>query len=182
MAVSGHPANFGVVVTSGRATPHVTFDGAEDHLVGYPGLPIDLNPYRKNYGDSVPVAGAVLPAAGYYDVVFDTRSAADAGPFSFRFWINDVTPPSLRVVRTKGGITVSATDAGSGVDPRSIVATLDGRAVRPTYTPGTIRIAATKGKHLLVLSVADFQETKNMEDVPPILPNTRTLRATVLVR
>jgi hypothetical protein len=33
-----------------------------------------------------------------------------------------------------------------------------------------------------VLSVADFQETKNMEDVPPILPNTRTLRATVRVR
>ena len=33
-----------------------------------------------------------------------------------------------------------------------------------------------------MLSVADFQEAKNMEDVPPILPNTRTLRATVRVR
>ena len=169
-------------MTSGHAKPHVTFDGAEDHLVGYPGLPIDLNPYRQSYGTGVPVAGAVLPAAGFYDIVFDTRSSADAGPFSFRYWVNDTTPPALHLVRTKGAITVSATDAGSGVDPASIVATVDGRTVKPTYDRGTIRIPARKGRHLLVLSVADFQETKNMEDVPPILPNTRRLRATVLVR
>jgi hypothetical protein len=30
--------------------------------------------------------------------------------------------------------------------------------------------------------VADYQETKNMEDVPRILPNTRTLRTTFVVR
>ena len=47
---------------------------------------------------------------------------------------------------------------------------------------GTIRIAATKGSHKLVLQVSDYEETKNMEDVPPILPNTATLRATVRVR
>jgi hypothetical protein len=182
VSITGHPANFGVVVTSGHAKPHVTFDGAEDHLVGYPGLPIDLNPYRQSYGTGVPVAGAVLPAVGFYDIVFDTRSSADAGPFSFRYWVNDTTPPALHLVRTKGAITVSATDAGSGVDPASIVATVDGRTVKPTYDRGTIRIPARKGRHLLVLSVADFQETKNMEDVPPILPNTRRLRATVLVR
>ncbi len=178
VTISGHPANFGVVVTSGRATPHVTFDGAEDHLVGYPGLPIDINPYRESYGKSVRVAGAVLPAVGAYDVVFDTRSAADAGPFTFRFWVNDVTPPTLRVTGLKGRITVAATDAGSGVDPSSISATLDGKAVRAAYSRGTIRIAAGKGLHRLVLSVSDFQETKNMEDVPPILPNTRTLAGT----
>jgi hypothetical protein len=182
LTISGHPANFGVVVTAGRVKPHVTFDGSEDHLVGYTGLPLDLNPYRKAYGESVAVAGAVLPASGPYDVVFDTRSAADSGPFRFRYWVNDVTPPSLRVVPSRGSIVVAATDAGSGVDPSSIVATLDGKAVRARYTGTTIRIAAAKGKHRIVLSVADYQETKNMEDVPPILPNTRTLRATVRVR
>jgi subtilisin family serine protease len=181
LTISGHPANFGVVVTAGRATPHITFDGSEDHLVGYTGLPLDLNPYRKSYGAHVAAAGVVLPAAGAYDVVFDTRSAADRGPFSFRYWVNDVTPPALRLVRSNGGVSVFATDAGSGVDPSSLVATLDGKAVRATYAAGTIRIRATKGTHRLVLSVADFQETKNMEDVPPILPNTRTLRATVRV-
>jgi hypothetical protein len=30
--------------------------------------------------------------------------------------------------------------------------------------------------------VADYQETKNMEDVPPVLPNTATLRVSVNVR
>jgi len=30
--------------------------------------------------------------------------------------------------------------------------------------------------------VSDYQELKNMENVPPILPNTATVRATVLVR
>ena len=84
--------------------------------------------------------------------------------------------------RRKAPSRSSATDAGSGVDPSSITATLDGKAVKATYAAGTIRIAASKGRHKLVLSVGDFQETKNMEDVPPILPNTRTLRATVTVR
>jgi subtilisin family serine protease len=182
LTISGRPANFGVVVTSGRATPHVTFDGSEDHLVGYTGLPLDLNPYRKAYGTSVAVAGAVLPAPGAYDVVFDTRSAADSGPFTFHYWVNDVTPPTLRVTSSHGAIVVAATDAGSGVDPSSIAAALDGKAVKARYSRGTIRIAAAKGKHRLVLSVADYQETKNMEDVPPILPNTRTLRAAVRVR
>jgi subtilisin family serine protease len=182
VAISGRPANFGVVVTSGSVTPHITFDGSEDRLAGYAALPLDLNPYRSSFGAAVGVSGVVLPAAGVYDIVFDTRSAARAGTFTFRYWVNDVTPPTLRVRSLRGGIVVAATDAGSGVDPASIVASLDGKTVRPAYAAGEIRIAARKGRHRLVLTVADNQETKNMEDVPPILPNTATLRATVRVR
>ena len=74
--VSGRPANFGVVVLSGRVTPHVTFDASEDRLAGYTALPFDLNPYRKSFGERRPVAGVDVPAPGAYDVVFDTRSAA----------------------------------------------------------------------------------------------------------
>jgi subtilisin family serine protease len=180
--VKGSPANFGVVMLSGRAVPHVTFAGAEDHLAGYTALPLDLNPYRKAYGASIPVAGAVLPAAGPYDIVFDTRSAAAAGPFTFHFWLNDITPPKLKLVSTRGAIRVAATDAGSGVDPSSIVATVDGRPATVKWSAGMLTIGARPGKHGLVLHVADFEETKNMEDVPPILPNTAALRATVRVR
>jgi len=54
--------------------------------------------------------------------------------------------------------------------------------VATRFGSGTIRIAATKGRHSLVLSVADYQETKNTEDVAKILPNTATLRAGVVVR
>jgi hypothetical protein len=45
-----------------------------------------------------------------------------------------------------------------------------------------VTISAPKGRHTFVLRVSDYQETKNMEDVPPILPNTATLRAAVTVR
>ena len=68
------------------------------------------------------------------------------------------------------------------MDPASIVATLDGKPVTARTLGGTITISARRGRHVLVLQVADYQETKNMEDVPPILPNTATLRATVRVR
>jgi subtilisin family serine protease len=181
VTVTGRPANFGTVVTSGRAVPHVTFDGLEDHLVGYTGLPVDLNPYRSSYGARVPVAGAVLPAAGSYDLVFDTRSNKEAGPFTFRYWVNDVTPPRLSARTGKQAIIVRATDAGSGVDPASILALIDNKLVKATFTDGTIRVPTSTGRHSLVLQVGDFQETKNMEDVAKILPNTATLRATVRV-
>lgn len=178
----GSPSNFGVVVLSGQAVPHVTFAGTEDHIPGYAALPLDLNPYRTSFGARVRVAGAILPAAGTYDIVFDTRSAAAAGPFTFRFWVNDVTPPKLRVRSSLGQIRVAATDAGSGVDPHSIAATVDGKAAAVKWLAGTIAIAARPGRHSLVLHVSDYQETKNMEDVPPILPNTTTLRAIVRVQ
>ena len=77
-------ANFGVAVVSGKAVPHVVYAGDENHLVGYPGLPEVLNPYFRSFGESRPVAGAVLPGPGKYDIVFDTRSAAAAGKFEFR--------------------------------------------------------------------------------------------------
>ena len=45
-----------------------------------------------------------------------------------------------------------------------------------------VTIPATRGRHQIVLSVSDYQEAKNMEDVPPILPNTARLATTVTVR
>jgi hypothetical protein len=39
-----------------------------------------------------------------------------------------------------------------------------------------------RGTHRIKVTASDYQETKNMEDVGPILPNTRTAQATVVVR
>jgi hypothetical protein len=179
---TGKVANFGVVVTRGHAVPHVTFDSSEDRLAGYVALPSDLNPYRKSYGAPVRVAGVDSPAAGAYDVVFDTRSAAQAGPFTFRYWVNDVTPPRLRASGARGGVVISATDAGAGVDPSSIEVKLDGRAVKTRGKPSALHVTAAKGRHALVVTASDYQETKNMENVARILPNTRTLVTSVVVR
>jgi subtilisin family serine protease len=178
----GAVANLGVVVLSGRVTPHVTFAGSEDRLTGYPGLPLDLNPYRELYGADVPAAGAVLPAAGDYDLVFDAPNAAQQGPFTFRYWVNDTTPPNVRLTSARGGLTYRITDSGSGVDRGSISVRLDGRPAHPTYRQSVLHVRASKGRHRIAISVADWQETKNMEDVPPILPNTTTLSTRVTVR
>jgi subtilisin family serine protease len=182
VAISGRPANFGVVVLSGHAVPHITFDGSEDRLAGYPGLPIDLNPYRDQFGTPVSVAGVDVPAAGAYDIVFDTRSAAQAGPFTFRYWVNDVSPPKVHLAPGRGKITITATDIGSGFDPSSVTVRVDGREAKPSVRGGVVTVSAKKGRHSLVVQASDYQEAKNMENVPPILPNTATVRATVLVR
>jgi subtilisin family serine protease len=181
ISIKGSPANFGVAELIGKAVPHVVVGTSEDHLAGYPGLPIDLNPYRSQFGARRMVAGAVLPAPGIYEIVFDTRSSAAAGPFTFRYWVNDVTPPAIRITSKRRGITVSVTDAGSGVDPASVSVLLDGRLVKPTGAAGSLRIAARTGRHSLKVVASDYQETKNMEDVSRILPNTTTLSTTVRV-
>ena len=98
--------------------------------------------------------------------------------------MNDTTPPRLRLLPGAPARTiwVSATDAGAGVDPDSVSATLDGHAAHATYANGRIAVTATPGTHALVVKVADYEEAKNNEDIARILPNTATLSKTVLVR
>ena len=174
--------NFGAVTVSGHAVPHVVFAGDENHLVGYAGLPMMLNPYFESFSDARSVAGAILPVRGTYDIVFDTRAQSLAGPFQFRFWVNDTKPPTLRVVSgAPGTITVAITDGGSGVDPRSLSATVDGHNVRVRYQDGKAVVHADPGARDLVVTASDFQEAKNTEDVTRIKPNTATLTRTVVV-
>jgi hypothetical protein len=188
--ISGPVANFGVaVVSGGRIEPRVVVAGDENRLTGYVGLPLNLNPYTTFYGRRQPVAGAVLPDPGLYDVVFDSATAAQAGKFTFRLWIGDTKAPTLkllaRTVRRGAPLAVAATDAGAGVDPGTIVARLDGKVVAARLVDGKIAFktaALKRGRHTLTMTVSDYQEAKNMEDVGPILPNTRSLRTTFVVR
>jgi subtilisin family serine protease len=186
-------ANFGVVVLSrarGVAVEARTVAaGDENRQVGYTSLPINLNPYLADFLEPAPVSGAVRPAAGQYDVVFDSPSAAAAGRFTFRFWIGDTRPPTLRLLTQRvargGTLLVRARDTGSGVDPSTMTASIDGRTVRSRYGNGIVRLATgglARGRHRLVLQVSDYQETRNQENVPRILPNTRRISATFVVR
>ena len=184
--------NFGVVVTSRaknvRVEPRIVLAGDERRLTGYAALPYNLNPYLRIFGDPVLASGAILPAAGAYDVVFDSPSAARAGAFSFRYWLNDTTPPTavLRTKRVKRGaaLIVASTDRGAGVDPASLVVKVDGEELRGRFAAGQVRVSTAglrKGKHALRLQISDYQETRNMENVGPILPNTRILTTTFVV-
>ncbi|HLX32739.1 MAG TPA: S8 family serine peptidase [Gaiellaceae bacterium] len=186
-------ANFGVAVVSHApgvtVSPRLVRDDDENRVVGYTGIPSSLNPYQGLY-TAEPVVGAVLAAPGTYDVVFDTPTGAKPGHFRFRFWIDDTTPPSIavlgRTVVAGRPIRVAVRDSGSGVDPRSLRVSLDGGSASFRYANGILSIPATStlaaGRHLLTVIASDYQEAKNMEDVGPVLPNTRVLHAFVRIR
>jgi hypothetical protein len=184
-ALGRNVANFGVAVLRGAVQPRVVQAGDENRLVGIPGLPFNINPYVDEFGDAQPVAGAIRPAPGAYDLVFDSRAKGDR--FTFRFWVDDVRPPSARLLTAtaRGGVVrIRVADASSGVDPRSVEATVDGGARRVGLRSGVASVSIRglgRGGHRLVFTVSDYQEAKNMENVTRILPNTRVLRATIRV-
>ena len=186
-----HPvANFGVAITrnAGNVEPRVVRAGDENQLLGQIGLPFNANPYLPLFEAPMPVAGGVLPAPGDYDVVFDSGTGAGAGAFTFRFWINDTTPPRLKLVSTRGRrLRVRAVDTGAGIDPQFVLLSVDGYAHSARYDAGRNEVTASlkglkRGRHGFTLRVSDYQETKNMENVPKILPNTARLHAAFRIR
>jgi subtilisin family serine protease len=191
--VSKRIANFGVVVTrqgtGSSIEPRVVRGLDANRLTGYAGLPVDHNPYLSSFRESVLAAGALSPAPGEYAVVFDSGTRAGAGAFTFRFWTNDVTPPTARLratsVRQGKPFVVAVRDVGSGVYPESLRVSLDGREVDATVRGGLVRVASGRlepGRHRLRLRISDYQEAKNTENVAGILPNTRTLVASITIR
>jgi hypothetical protein len=163
--IRGNVANFGVVVLSKDdgvdVHPRVVAAGDENRLTGMPGLPVDLNPYRNEFGAPTPVAGAIRPAPGL------TTPSVTAGP--------------------KSTLELSVTDAGAGVDPRALVVKVDDTQMDTTYDEASGKVVVEiplvdAGKHTLHVSAADWQETRNMENVPAILPNTRIFTAAFTAR
>lgn len=186
-------ANFGVVIVrrdaAVRVEPRIVSAGDENRLTGYAALPVNLNPYLAQFGQPVLAAGAVRPRAGSYDVVFDSPSAAGAGSFGFRFWIDDVRPPKITLAQTRvrrgTALVARVVDTGSGVDATTLKVTIDGVERSTSLGAGFLRIPTAGlqlGKHRLRVRVSDYQESRNMENVPPILPNTRVLTTTVVIR
>ncbi len=180
--------NFGVVVLSrGRGvyvSPRIVLGSSEDRLAGLAALPLNINPYLDLYGTTEPIAGVLRPGPGRYEIVFDTTSAASAGRFSFRLWIDDRTPPRIRVLSRKAGfVVVRITDAGAGVDPRSISATSGSRSFPFSFDALTgeakIDVGSLKTGGPLVVRAADYQETKNDENAGALLPNTREISIAV---
>jgi subtilisin family serine protease len=186
-------ANAGVVITQlGRGSsvePRIVAGLDENRLTGYAGLPVNHNPYMDEFRKPLRAAAVLSPARGDYAVVFDSPERAGAGRFTFRYWVDDVSPPTLRL-RTKSvaqgrPLLVSAIDKGAGIYPQSIRVTVDGSTAGWTLRGDLISIATgglSPGSHRLRMRVSDFQESKNTENVARILPNTRWFTATFTVR
>ena len=193
LILRGRVTNAGARVLSEAAgvsvSPRLVRAGDEDRLTGYAGLPLRLNPYEPSFYGIEPVVGVFRPAPGAYDLVFDTGSRRVAGPFTFRYWVNDTTPPSARLLtrtpRSGSPLRLRVHDRGSGVDPTSMAARVDGRYRRVLYGSGRVEVVVGRlapGRHSLLFIVADYQETKNTEDASKTLPNTRRYSATFTVR
>jgi hypothetical protein len=171
-------------------SPRLVAGDDENRVVGYTGIPATLNPYQTIGRLPQPAVGAVLPEPGLYDFVFDTPTRGKPGAFTFRFWVNDTTPPSIRLLDRKAvvgrRIRFAVRDSGSGVDPVSLRVRVDGaRSVRFTYRHGVLALGTrglSPGRKRVTVTASDYQETKNMEDVGPVLPNTRVLHATVTLQ
>src|SRR5262249_8879416 len=136
-------ANMGAVVLSRgkgvKVSPRLVVAGDENRLTGYDALPVNLNPYQ-DYGVVEPAVGVIAPKPGTYDLVFDTPAGTKPGRFTFRYWTNDVTPPSVRILsRTlRHGVALrfSVKDAGSGVDVHTLSAKVDGKVLPFVYSHG----------------------------------------------
>ncbi len=185
-------ANAGAIVIShghgSHVSPRLVREGNEDRLAGYTALPIRLNPYQPGFFGLEPVVGVFRPAPGAYDLVFDTTGRRAAGSFTFRFWVDDTAPPTVRVLgATRSRLLVRVVDRGSGVDVSSLLAQVDRGFRRIVYSPGKhlARVElgrVSRGRHRLVFTASDYQETKNNENAGGTLPNTRRLVTTFVVR
>jgi subtilisin family serine protease len=190
-------ANFGVAILERRrgvrVQPRIVFARDENRQAGPTALPLNTNPYLPTFGQASPVSSVIRPTPGTYHVVFDSTTRAGAGRFTFRYWVGDEAPPRLRLlsrsVRRGGTLTFVASDAGAGVDPQSIFASVAGTGRTPTYSPKGNRMTITvpvgglpAGRHRVRLQVSDHQEAKNMENTLRILPNTTVIDITVTVR
>ena len=111
---------------------HPWFMGSldENDVLGYAGIPVNVNGELPDFLYSIGAAGGVfLPPGRYYVSVdsgrdlFNGRSLG--GRYTLRSWVNDVKPPTVRVVTktlSSGRPTIVAkiVDAKSGVDPHSL--------------------------------------------------------------
>jgi hypothetical protein len=185
---------------SSNAPIHPWFLGSldENDVLGYAGIPVNVNGSMPDFLFSIGAAGGVfLPPGRYYVSVdsgrdlFNGRSLA--GRYVLRSWVNDVKPPVVKLLtrRVSSGrptVVAKVTDAKSGVDPLSLQLMFGPPARSQTvgatsYDPdaGIVAFSIPReafpleaGPEFMRIIASDFQEAKNIntEGTNPI-PNTR---------
>jgi subtilisin family serine protease len=189
-------ANLGVAVVVSSAgsviDPWVLGSLDENDVQGYAGLPVDVNPLTFDFPLDIGAAGAASPRQQTFYVSVDSgrdpfTGRSLAGRYVLRSWVNDVRPPTIRLLtkRVAAGrptLVARVVDAGAGVDPLSLVIAYErvlvgaaaydpvaGIAVFPLPAAAP-RITATTAA---ILVASDYQESKNVNTVgADIMPNT----------
>jgi minor extracellular serine protease Vpr len=170
----------------------------ENDVLGYAGIPINVNGQMPDFLYSIGAAGGVfLPPGRYYVSVDSGRDLFTgrplAGRYTLRSWVNDVTPPRVRVLtRTLSSgrptIVAKVSDAKSGVDPMALQLFFGPDTRRSSvgatlYDPATGIAAFSLPREAFPLQAetqfmqivaSDYQEAKNINtDSTSPLPNTR---------
>jgi hypothetical protein len=199
-------ANIGVAVTTqspgSRIDPFLLGAPDENEVQGFAGTPVDVNNLTTDYLAPVGAAAASLPRQQTFYVAVDSgrevyTNRSQAGSYALRSWVNDVAPPSVRLVtaRVAAGrptIVVRTLDSGAGVDPYSLALSYGGTVIGATgYDPQTgiavfpLSPQAAKlqpGRKTVKVQSSDFEETKNVNTTGTnIMPNTRFANVTLRV-
>jgi hypothetical protein len=189
-----------VITSSPGAAIDPFFLGAKDEnaVQGYVGTPTNINGLTIGYRLPVGAAGAVFAPPGTYYVSVDSgrdefTNARLAGTYRLRSWVNDMTPPLVRLLTTRVSagrptIAIQTLDRGAGVDPFSLTLNygrvLVGAAAYDPFSGIALfplpaeapRMRA--GRLRATFQSADYQEAKNADVFGrDLMPNTR-VRAT----
>ncbi len=171
-------------------------------MQGFAGTPVDVNALTYDYLDPISSAGSSFPRQQTFYVAVDSgrdrfTGQRLAGPYVLRSWVNDVTPPSLKLLTTRVAagrptIVARSLDTQSGVDPLSLTIGYKGVLVgAASYDPisgiAVFPLPASAptlktGKITLRLESSDFEEAKNVDTTgTAIMPNTRFASAKLQV-
>jgi len=189
--------NFGVAVaaasTGALVDPFVLGSKDENDVQGYAGVPTDVNALTFDANLDIGAAGVQFPRLQRFYVAVDSRAdpytnRPQKGKYLLRAWVDDVTPPGVRILTTRitAGrplIVARVTDAQAGVDPLSLVINYENALVGASAFDAASGIAIfaiprdappfKAGRTPLVLQASDYQEAKNVDAVgEDIYPNT----------
>ncbi|MGH3004036.1 MAG: hypothetical protein ACRDM1_15465, partial [Gaiellaceae bacterium] len=165
----------------------------ENDVQGYAGIPTDVNTLTYDSNLDIGAAGVQFPRLQRFYVSVDSQADpftghSQKGKYLLNSWVNDVTPPSVRVLTTRVSagrplIVAQAVDLGAGVDPLSLVVSYNHALVGASeYDPVSglvvFGIPATApafkaGKTKATVVASDYQEAKNINTVgSALMPNT----------
>jgi hypothetical protein len=177
--------NAGVTIESqGKvdAMPLLLAQRDENTVTGEAGLPLDVGPIPFTSGLPEPAAGMWFVQPGDYYVAVDSPRAKDAGAYRLRFWVNDLTPPKLKlltptvIANVPGALRFSISDAQSGVDPSTLFAIGNSLVPMPydarTET-ATLRFSGLRpGTYRIAVLAADYAQSKDVIGLRPTTANT----------
>jgi minor extracellular serine protease Vpr len=178
--------NAGVTVeAAGKTTvlPVMLAQRDENTVAGEAGLPLDVGPMGYTAGLPEPAAGSWFMEPGDYYVSVDSPKGSDAGAYKLRYWVNDLSPPTVKLLTPElpankpTELRFEILDAASGVDPASVLGFIGQYTFRLPYSTGSgtavLPLPRLKpGTYETAVLAADYAQTKNSLGSRPTAANT----------